>query len=165
MVAEQLVPRGISDERVLEAMRTVRRHEFMPEDVRDLAYVDSPVRIGHGLHTVDIPFSGWWALPVFAAVLLARQRDQLLLLIFFVPTSLTALLVFSGRGITNATAFNHVAFALLLCWLIHLATAIVPGVRRTVGTGAGKNAAGNAGGNAGGNGVGRIGGGGEESIV
>lgn len=55
MVAEQLVPRGISDERVLHAMRTVRRHEFMPEEVRDLAYVDSPVRIGHD-QTISQPY-------------------------------------------------------------------------------------------------------------
>jgi protein-L-isoaspartate(D-aspartate) O-methyltransferase len=55
MVAEQLVPRGITDERVLEAMRTVRRHEFMPEEVRHLAYVDSPVRIGHE-QTISQPY-------------------------------------------------------------------------------------------------------------
>jgi protein-L-isoaspartate(D-aspartate) O-methyltransferase len=55
MVAEQLVPRGITDERVLDAMRTVRRHEFMPERVRDLAYVDSPVRIGHE-QTISQPY-------------------------------------------------------------------------------------------------------------
>lgn len=55
MVAEQLVPRGIANERVLDAMRTVRRHEFMPERVRDLAYVDSPVRIGHE-QTISQPY-------------------------------------------------------------------------------------------------------------
>ena len=55
MVDEQLVPRGITDERVLEAMRTVRRHEFMPEEVRDLAYIDSPVRIGHE-QTISQPY-------------------------------------------------------------------------------------------------------------
>ena len=55
MVAEQLAPRDITDERVLEAMRTVRRHEFMPEEVRDLAYVDSPVRIGYE-QTISQPY-------------------------------------------------------------------------------------------------------------
>jgi protein-L-isoaspartate(D-aspartate) O-methyltransferase len=55
MVEEQLIPRGIDDERVLDAMRTVRRHEFMPEAVRDLAYVDSPVRIGYD-QTISQPY-------------------------------------------------------------------------------------------------------------
>lgn len=55
MVEEQLVPRDITDERVLEAMRTVRRHEFMPEHVRDLAYIDSPVRIGYE-QTISQPY-------------------------------------------------------------------------------------------------------------
>ena len=55
MVKDQLIPRGIRDERVLEAMRTVRRHEFMPEEVRALAYVDSPVRIGYD-QTISQPY-------------------------------------------------------------------------------------------------------------
>jgi protein-L-isoaspartate(D-aspartate) O-methyltransferase len=55
MVTEQLIGRGISDERVLDAMRTVRRHEFIPEDHRDYAYDDSPVPIGHG-QTISQPY-------------------------------------------------------------------------------------------------------------
>jgi len=55
MVTDQLVPRGITDERVLYAMRTVRRHEFMPEEVRDLAYMDSAVRIGYE-QTISQPY-------------------------------------------------------------------------------------------------------------
>ena len=46
MVEDQIVARGVSDERVLEAMRRVPRHEFMPEEVRDQAYGDFPVPIG-----------------------------------------------------------------------------------------------------------------------
>lgn len=46
MVEQQLRRRGIQDERVLEAMRTVPRHEFVgPGDTRD-AYADRPVPIG-----------------------------------------------------------------------------------------------------------------------
>ncbi|RKZ08263.1 protein-L-isoaspartate O-methyltransferase [bacterium] len=55
MVTEQLIARGISDERVLDAMRTVRRHEFIPEDYRDFSYDDSPVPIGHG-QTISQPY-------------------------------------------------------------------------------------------------------------
>jgi protein-L-isoaspartate(D-aspartate) O-methyltransferase len=46
MVRDQLIARGISDERVLEAMRSVRRHEFIPEQYRAFAYDDSAVPIG-----------------------------------------------------------------------------------------------------------------------
>ncbi len=38
MVESQLRARGISEERVLEAMRKVPRHEFAPERYRDQAY-------------------------------------------------------------------------------------------------------------------------------
>ncbi len=46
MVEEQLVPRGISDERVLRAMATVPRDMFVPASMRPLAYLDSPLPIG-----------------------------------------------------------------------------------------------------------------------
>lgn len=46
MVAEQIVARGVSDKRVLEAMRSVPRHEFVPEKYRDRAYGDFPMSIG-----------------------------------------------------------------------------------------------------------------------
>ena len=46
MVTSQIVQRGVRDRRVLEAMRRVPRHLFLPEDLRGYAYVDSPLRIG-----------------------------------------------------------------------------------------------------------------------
>lgn len=46
MVVRQLQARGIRDLRVLEAMRHVPRHEFVPSEVRDLAYRDTPLPIG-----------------------------------------------------------------------------------------------------------------------
>ena len=57
MLHEQLTGpgRGIKDERVLAAMRTVPRHEFVPEDVRFSAYDDRPLPIGHG-QTISQPF-------------------------------------------------------------------------------------------------------------
>jgi protein-L-isoaspartate(D-aspartate) O-methyltransferase len=57
MVAEQLtVPwRGITDTDVLAAMRTVPRHEFVPPELRHLAYEDQPLPIGHG-QTISQPF-------------------------------------------------------------------------------------------------------------
>jgi protein-L-isoaspartate(D-aspartate) O-methyltransferase len=46
MVDEQLAKRGITDARVLEAMRTVPRHLFVPEKFRQDAYRDGPLGIG-----------------------------------------------------------------------------------------------------------------------
>ncbi|MGF1613856.1 MAG: protein-L-isoaspartate(D-aspartate) O-methyltransferase [Gammaproteobacteria bacterium] len=55
MVATQIAARGVADPRVLEAMGRVPRHEFVPDRSRGLAYVDSPLPIGHG-QTISQPF-------------------------------------------------------------------------------------------------------------
>ena len=55
MIDRQLVPRGIRDQRVLDAMRTVPRHEFVPEKLRASAYEDEPLPIGRG-QTISQPF-------------------------------------------------------------------------------------------------------------
>lgn len=44
----------VTDERVLEAMERVPRHEFLPSELRDQAYVDSPLPIGMG-QTISAP--------------------------------------------------------------------------------------------------------------
>lgn len=46
---------GTIDPAVLQAMRTVPRHEFVPEDVRSQAYEDRPLPIGFG-QTISQPF-------------------------------------------------------------------------------------------------------------
>jgi protein-L-isoaspartate(D-aspartate) O-methyltransferase len=55
MVADQLRARDVKDARVLSAMEKVPRHRFMPEEVRDEAYGDHPVPIGHG-QTISQPY-------------------------------------------------------------------------------------------------------------
>ena len=55
MVETQLKSRDIQSERVLEAMKKVPRHLFMPESVRQYAYIDSPVSIGQG-QTISQPY-------------------------------------------------------------------------------------------------------------
>ena len=55
MVEQQLRPRGIHDERVLMAMMKVPREEFVPENLRDQAYQDSALPIGHD-QTISQPF-------------------------------------------------------------------------------------------------------------
>ena len=47
--------RRVKDRAVLDAMRAVPRHAFVPEDVRRLAYADSPLPIGHG-QTISQPY-------------------------------------------------------------------------------------------------------------
>lgn len=47
--------RDIKDARVLNAMRKVPRHEFVPETVREQAYDDSPLPIGYG-QTISQPY-------------------------------------------------------------------------------------------------------------
>jgi protein-L-isoaspartate(D-aspartate) O-methyltransferase len=55
MVQSQLRDRGIRDERVLEAMLRVPRHEFVAPDFRSQAYEDSPLPIAEG-QTISQPF-------------------------------------------------------------------------------------------------------------
>ncbi len=55
MVEKQIFARGIDEENVLEAMRSVPRHLFVPEAVRDQAYEDFPKRIGSG-QTISQPY-------------------------------------------------------------------------------------------------------------
>ena len=55
MVAAQIAARGVRDERVLQAMRTVPRHLFVPPDVRMEAYDDHPLPIGEG-QTISQPY-------------------------------------------------------------------------------------------------------------
>jgi protein-L-isoaspartate(D-aspartate) O-methyltransferase len=55
MVRRQLAERGIHDPRVLDAMRKVPRHEFVPEAFRQDAYGDHPLPIGEG-QTISQPY-------------------------------------------------------------------------------------------------------------
>ena len=55
MVREDIAARGISDMRVLESMRRVPRHLFVPDNLRDVAYIDSPLPIG-GNQTISQPY-------------------------------------------------------------------------------------------------------------
>lgn len=55
MVRVQLARRGIRGARVLDAMRRVPRHEFVPEAYRDAAYEDHPLPIGKE-QTISQPY-------------------------------------------------------------------------------------------------------------
>jgi protein-L-isoaspartate(D-aspartate) O-methyltransferase len=55
MVEQQLLRRGIRDERVLDAMLSVPRHEFVPPAFLGMAYDDRPVPIGAS-ETISQPY-------------------------------------------------------------------------------------------------------------
>ena len=55
MVQEQLIPRGIDDPAVLNAMARLGRHLFVEDALRAQAYGDFPLPIGHG-QTISQPY-------------------------------------------------------------------------------------------------------------
>lgn len=55
MVRDQLVERNIADPRVLDAMRRVPRHEFVPKELAFAAYRDRPLPIGYK-QTISQPY-------------------------------------------------------------------------------------------------------------
>ncbi|MBM3699336.1 MAG: protein-L-isoaspartate(D-aspartate) O-methyltransferase [Actinobacteria bacterium] len=55
MVSGQIIARGIKDEKVISAMRKVRRQEYTDEEMRQFAYEDRPLPIGQG-QTISQPY-------------------------------------------------------------------------------------------------------------
>jgi protein-L-isoaspartate(D-aspartate) O-methyltransferase len=55
MVTDQIESRGVRDPRVLDAMREVPRHLFIPASQREEAHDDHPLPIGHG-QTISQPY-------------------------------------------------------------------------------------------------------------
>jgi protein-L-isoaspartate(D-aspartate) O-methyltransferase len=55
MVHEQIERRGVTDPRVLKAMREVPRHLFVPPTLKSTAYSDRPLAIGEG-QTISQPY-------------------------------------------------------------------------------------------------------------
>ena len=73
MVATQLARRGIEDERVLAAMGTVPREEFVPAASRREAYADRAVSLAAG-QTVSQP----WIVAAISQALAPRPTDRAL---------------------------------------------------------------------------------------
>src|SRR5215216_3344190 len=55
-LADNIKEKGISDKRVLEAIRMIPRHYFMPADLEERAYEDRPFPIGEG-QTISQPYT------------------------------------------------------------------------------------------------------------
>lgn len=59
MVSQTIEARGVTNPDVLEAMRTVPRHLFVPAEYLDEAYADHPLPIGYG-QTISQPYIVAW---------------------------------------------------------------------------------------------------------
>jgi protein-L-isoaspartate(D-aspartate) O-methyltransferase len=55
MVDDQIISRGIHDEHLLDALRRVPRHWFVPDEYAQIAYSDGPLPIGQG-QTISQPY-------------------------------------------------------------------------------------------------------------
>src|SRR4051794_20654043 len=55
MVERQIVGRGVSDPMVLDAMREVPRHAFVPPELEEFAHADAPLPIAAG-QTISQPY-------------------------------------------------------------------------------------------------------------
>jgi len=55
MIRQQVIERGITDERVIGALRAVPREKFFTDDLADEAYADRAAPIGHG-QTISQPY-------------------------------------------------------------------------------------------------------------
>jgi len=73
MVASQIRSRGVRDRRILAAMASVRRHEFVPPSLLDAAHDDGPLPIGRG-QTISQPYM----VAVMTAALAPRRTHRVL---------------------------------------------------------------------------------------
>lgn len=73
MVKHQIEARGVGDSVVLDAMRVVPRHRFVPPQFADEAYDDSPLPIGYG-QTISQPY----IVGFMTAALQLKPKDRVL---------------------------------------------------------------------------------------
>lgn len=119
MVREQMEERGIRDRRVLDAIRAVPRHLYMPEAMRQHAYMDSPLPIGHR-QTISQPYIVALMTEALApkktdrvleigtgsgyqAAVLARLVDHVYTIEIVPELARTAEAALKSQGVTNVT--------------------------------------------------------------
>jgi len=73
MVDQQIIARGVSDPRVIDAMLAVPRHRFVPEEGQGSAYADGPQPIGAG-QTISQPY----IVALMIEALAVRPDDRIL---------------------------------------------------------------------------------------
>lgn len=73
MVNYQLLPRGITDRRVIAAFKKVAREEFVPENEKKSSYEDSPLPIGEA-QTISQPYM----VALMTQILKVKEKDKVL---------------------------------------------------------------------------------------
>jgi protein-L-isoaspartate(D-aspartate) O-methyltransferase len=73
MVRDQVEARGVEDRRVLDAMREIPRHLFIPDEFGAAAYHDRPLPIGSG-QTISQPY----IVGLMTSLLELKQNDKVL---------------------------------------------------------------------------------------
>ncbi|HTY15734.1 MAG TPA: protein-L-isoaspartate(D-aspartate) O-methyltransferase [Methanoregulaceae archaeon] len=73
MVATQIEDRGVRDPRLLDVMRQIPRHLFVPPAFREAAYQDRPLPIGSG-QTISQPY----IVAVMTELLHLKENDRVL---------------------------------------------------------------------------------------
>lgn len=73
MVQNQIVDRGISSEKVVDAFKNVKRHLFVPDDLQRRAYEDRPLPIGYN-QTISQPY----IVALMTEVLDLKESDKVL---------------------------------------------------------------------------------------
>jgi protein-L-isoaspartate(D-aspartate) O-methyltransferase len=73
MITEQLIPRGITEKRILEAFSSVPREEFVSDELKSLAYNDSPLPAGNN-QTISQPYM----VALMTQLILPKQNDKIL---------------------------------------------------------------------------------------
>lgn len=73
MVRDQIEARGVEDRKVLDAMREIPRHLFIPDEFGAAAYHDRPLPIGSG-QTISQPY----IVGLMTSLLELKQNDKVL---------------------------------------------------------------------------------------
>jgi len=73
MVEDQIKKRGIKDKRVLNALKKVKRHLFIPHSLWDEAYGDYPLPIGEG-QTISQPY----VVALMTELLKLKEKEKVL---------------------------------------------------------------------------------------
>jgi protein-L-isoaspartate(D-aspartate) O-methyltransferase len=123
MVTQQLMKRGIRDERVLQAMRHIPRHLFVPARHRAMAYKDMPLPIGHE-QTISQPLM----VAMMTQALQLQGQERVLEIgtgsgYQAAVLSRLAVVVFSVERIHELAAQAHATLALLRIMNVHVLVA------------------------------------------
>lgn len=103
MIHDQLMARGINDLHVLQAFRSLRREDFVPEDMKPHAYEDRPLPIGGG-QTISQPY-----MTALMTQALNLESDNVVLEIGTGSGFQTALLRLLSKEVLTVERFPHLS--------------------------------------------------------